>query len=197
MSCEDNLVLVHWLSDLINVSSRAPCCSVHEVRHTRFTCAPWRRSAAASADTCTDKVLVLAIDFVFVFVLIYDLSSCHWEDWSVVFCREGGRTEGRVGARQGGVLEERRRDGGRNSLKSQSEVWVAADRQRAAERARQIGKLIRVRAVKLREILNSLKFYRDVCKTFGHLIFAQILDFWGLFFYSLGFLFIFCQYLDD
>lgn len=56
------------------------------------------------------------------FVLIYDLSSCHWEDWSVVFCREGGRTEGRVGARQGGVLEERRRDGGRNSLKSQSEV---------------------------------------------------------------------------
>lgn len=106
--------------------------------------------------------------------------------------RRKGRREGGCKAREecwrrGGGM----RDGGRNSLKSQSEVWVAADRQIAAERARQIGKVIQVRAVKLKEILNSLKFYRDVRRTFGDFLFPQILDFWGIFFYSLGFLFLF------
>lgn len=32
--CESNFVLVYWLSDLINVSSRAPCCFVHEISST-------------------------------------------------------------------------------------------------------------------------------------------------------------------
>lgn len=70
----------------------------------------------------------------------------------------GGRAGRREGVRQGGVLEERRRrDGGRNSLKSQREVGVAADRQIAAERARQIGKVTHVWAVKFREKLMKRK----------------------------------------